>query len=234
MALTKCPDCRYRFSDLASLCPRCGRPAAKATLPYHIYQKERERLSEYEQRSYQEYRKTILTISSASLAFSVSFLGWIHSRGGEISAYWAAVFSWTFFLLSIILVLFLSAVCARSLREEVIVIEEAVQDINALGKANKYIAWEDRLYAVSGTAFVLGVFFFLWLVGPGVHFGQRPSSLQGKGVNAHMTHSDKKDFKVRDPNEEVEKRTPRRIIKPPVLPKKDADQSGDLRKNQSL
>ena len=43
-------------------------------MPRTVYLEERQHLAKYEQTNYENYEKTILTLSSAFLAFSISFL----------------------------------------------------------------------------------------------------------------------------------------------------------------
>jgi hypothetical protein len=81
---------------------------AKSGMPYDDYVKERELLSKMESTGYENYEKTILTLSASFLAFSVSFLGLFKSRFEAGSGYLAfnnlpiLMLSWISFAVSVL------------------------------------------------------------------------------------------------------------------------------------
>ena len=133
---------------------------------YDDYVKEREQLVKYEQQAYDNFQKTILTLSSAFLAFSVSFLGLLKRDGGAqppppLNSLPLLVSSWISFASSVILMLVDFVIDAKALRT-------AVADIEPLaeGKAQKSNAskWNRRGYVVlgvAGAAFTLGIIMLL-------------------------------------------------------------------------
>ena len=56
----------------------------KKKLPYRIYDGEREMLSKMESTNYENYEKTMLTLSAAFLAFSLTFLGLFKTNESQV------------------------------------------------------------------------------------------------------------------------------------------------------
>src|SRR5258707_3728553 len=136
-------------------------------LPYKIYVEERRALIKHEQAKYDSYEKTVLTLCAAFLAFSVSFAGLLKRKlesGGEaiiLASPNMLVWSWTAFVSAMVFILIGFFASARLYEKEIDKISKAVDNINALDEKNNWQTLEYILYALSSTAFVLGVVFLL-------------------------------------------------------------------------
>ncbi|MGD0707232.1 MAG: hypothetical protein ABSA51_02125 [Anaerolineaceae bacterium] len=132
-------------------------------LPYNNYVKEREMLSQMESTNYDNYEKAILTLSAAFLAFSISFLGLFSSRLSTGTGYLAfhnlsiLTSSWISFAASVLSTLSCSLVGAIAIRKEVVKLEKALQDTNALKQNNPWTTAEYCLYIIAGISFLAGV-----------------------------------------------------------------------------
>ncbi len=140
---------------------------SKVEKEYEDYLKERELLSKYEQANYDSYEKTILTLSAAFLAFSVSFLGLLKRKpesGTELSALTShnlLVWSWISFASSIFLMLLCFLSNAIAVRTEVIEIENRLDGKPASLKMNKWSFVSYCLYFLSGASFISGIVLLL-------------------------------------------------------------------------
>ncbi len=131
-------------------------------LSYDTYQGEREMLSKMESTNYENYEKTILTLAASFLAFSLTFLGLFKSSEPQILVnQFLLVTSWILFSTSVIVTLLGFLVGAFSLRFEVKILEQALEDIGSLDKRNIWTTINYIFYIVSGTAFVAGVVFLI-------------------------------------------------------------------------
>jgi hypothetical protein len=148
---------------------------SKQKMDYDDYVKEREQLSKYEQANYDNYEKTILTLSAAFLAFSVSFLGLVRKRmesGAELLALTSPkilVWSWAFFASSVLFMLICFLVSALGFRHETTRLEMALEDVNALEGKNNWHALVYVLYAMSGMAFITGIVLLLTFCAYNIH-----------------------------------------------------------------
>lgn len=141
------------------------------TIDYETYKDERQFLSELENSNYENYEKTILTLSSAFLAFSVSFLGILPTYSEtssslitvkkEVVAHSLLIYSWVSFSISVIAILLCFLVSALAIRKEVEKLELGLADATALTKKNRWSSLTYILYFISGVSFLLGL---VWLV----------------------------------------------------------------------
>ena len=139
----------------------------KEQFDYDDYIREREHLSKYENDNYENYQKTILTLSSAFLAFSVSFVALLRnqSAGGvplpTLTAHAFLVWSWISFAISVGVTLLSFLVNAMALRLEVAKLEEALETTSALEGRNPWDLIGYLLYVTSGIAFGIGLVLLL-------------------------------------------------------------------------
>jgi hypothetical protein len=136
----------------------------KQTLPYETYVDERKLLAEIEQQNYDNYEKTILTLSASFLAFSISFLGLFRDEitaGYIFKSQGLLIGTWISFAVSVISMLVVFLVGALSVQKEIVKIENALEDVTALEERNGWIFVSDLLYFISGIAFISGIVFLL-------------------------------------------------------------------------
>jgi hypothetical protein len=132
------------------------------SLDYDTYKAERELLAQLEQSNYENYEKTILTLSSAFLAFSLTFLSLTsnHSPGQlpnpplSISILFS---SWLCFGLSVIAILVDFLVGALAMRRDVQILERALKESVAARIPNPWVKIVYLLYFVGGVLFMIGV-----------------------------------------------------------------------------
>ncbi len=147
----------------------------KNVFTYDDYVKEREVLSKYEQANYDSYEKTILTLSGAFLAFSVSFLGLIKKTASPqvtpptLMYPNVLVSCWVSFASSILLMLLSFLVNALAFRAEVAKIEDAVDSVAELERKNIWIGVGSALYVFAGTAFMAGLILLLVFCASNIH-----------------------------------------------------------------
>lgn len=139
-------------------------PKAKvARLDHETYLREREHLSRFEAQTWEAYERTILTLSSAFLAFSVSFLALIKPSGPDQAASLplaspALLFgSWLLFGASVLVMLSTFLLNAASIRFEVDTLELALEDQRQLSRVNSWDKAAMTCYFTSGLAFVGGL-----------------------------------------------------------------------------
>jgi hypothetical protein len=125
--------------------------------------KEWDNLKRFEQQNYENFEKTILALSSALFAFSVSFLGLYTNRivstpGIKIINFGLLIGSWISFAITIILILLSMLFGGFAFRLEVKKIMKALNNKNEIINANNI--WNTiifRFYIISGIAFILGI-----------------------------------------------------------------------------
>jgi hypothetical protein len=151
-----------------------SRPGGKSKkkLAYDVYIREREHLSRYETDNYENYQKTILTLSSAFLAFSVSLLALLRDNQASnlaalppLQAHYLLILAWTSFAGSVLLTLLSFLLGAVSLRTEVAKLELALDDTSNLEGANYWDYATYALYVLAGVAFAIGLVFLLTFAG---------------------------------------------------------------------
>jgi hypothetical protein len=131
------------------------------------YVKERAHLSQCEQANYASYEKTILTLSAAFLAFSVSFLGLIKKTVATpvnpvvLALPGVLISSWILFASSILMMLLCFLISSLAFRKEVATIEDAVDDVTALNRKNIWTGIVYVLYILSGASFGGGIILLL-------------------------------------------------------------------------
>jgi len=141
--------------------------AIKSSQTYDDYVKERELLSKFEQAAFDNFEKTILTLSSAFLVFSISFLGIIRKKADSgaalppLASIDFLVFSWVSFAASVLFMLLCFVTNALSLRAAVADIEPLLEEKKPTRKAHKWNIMSYILYALSGIAFIIGVILLL-------------------------------------------------------------------------
>lgn len=149
--------------------------AVKTSQVYDDYVKERELLSKYEQTNYDSYEKAILTLSSAFLVFSVSFLGIIRKKaeGGvpppPLTSVDLLIGAWIAFAASVFFMLMCFATNATALRTAVADIEPMIKKKPPTTKAAKWNIMAFILYALSGAAFVGGIVLLLMFCARNIH-----------------------------------------------------------------
>jgi hypothetical protein len=118
---------------------------------YEDYLKERQQLNTYEQQAYDNYAKTILTLSSSFLIFSVSFLA-ILERGAtgravppQLQSTPLLVWSWISFASSVMAMLLCFGINAKALRAAVADIEPLAEGKEQTAQAKK---WNSLCYAL--------------------------------------------------------------------------------------
>lgn len=139
----------------------------KEQFEYDDYVREREHLSKYENDNYENYEKTILTLASAFLAFSVSFLALLRNQSAAgsllptLTAHAFLIWSWISFAISVVITLLSFLMNALALRFEVTKLEEALEDTSALEGRNPWDLIAYLLYVISGIAFGVGLVLLL-------------------------------------------------------------------------
>jgi len=141
--------------------------AIKSSKVYDDYMKERELLSKYEQANYDSYEKTILTLASAFLVFSVSFLGIIRKKADSgvplppLASLDFLIGAWLSFAASVFFILLCFISNAVALRTAVADIEPLIENKKATTRAAKWNIISYVLYGLSGLAFVAGIILLL-------------------------------------------------------------------------
>jgi hypothetical protein len=137
---------------------------APSRLPHSIYVDERKQLATFEQANYERYEKTILTLSSAFLAFSVSFLGLFKPAASTppevrpILGLPVLVLAWLAFAGSVTVMLVCFIVNSLAMRGDIHKLEAAVQDdVAALKALNVFAVLGYVLYFLGGTGFISGL-----------------------------------------------------------------------------
>lgn len=133
-----------------------------ANLTYDDYVKERELLSRYEQSAIDSYEKAILTLSSAFLVFSVTFLGIVRNKTSDeplppLGSIDLLICSWIFFAISVFLTLLCFVANAISLRTALADIEPILDNQEPTTKAHFWNKTTYILHMLSGIAFIIGV-----------------------------------------------------------------------------
>jgi hypothetical protein len=126
---------------------------------YEDYAKERDSLTKFEQSTYDGYERTILTLSAAFLAFSVSFLGLLQKGNNShppLLAPKVLFFSWIFFAFAVFIMLCNFLVNAIGLRAAVRDVWNAY-DTQLTHTARKWTLLGFSLYFLSGISFLIGV-----------------------------------------------------------------------------
>jgi hypothetical protein len=145
------------------------------SITYDDYLKEREHLSKFEQANYDNYEKTIITLSAAFLAFSVSFLGLIRKAvpTGQtpptLSSLDILIWSWILFAGSILSILFCFPVNGSGLRAEVKELENMRDGKHTPDRINAWTVTGYLLYAISGLSFVAGLALLLIFCARNIH-----------------------------------------------------------------
>ncbi len=128
---------------------------------YEDYEREREFLSNIEQNHWHNYEKAILTLSTASLAFSLSFLSLIHKIGSNNTRTFEAlqllVTSWILFGISIFFILFSFVINIVALRKRLNEFELINEGKNDPCESEKWEYAGYAIYGASGLSFMLGV-----------------------------------------------------------------------------
>jgi hypothetical protein len=136
-------------------------------LEYEVYVRERENLYKYQQSNWASYEKTIVTLSAAFLAFSVSFLGLVKKEPilgappETIKFLALLITSWVLFAASVLLILLSFPANAGAFDVETRKIEDALSDGSALDRRNKWTRLGYTIYALAGTSFIAGIVLLL-------------------------------------------------------------------------
>jgi hypothetical protein len=147
----------------------------KPRIDYKDYLTEREHLSKYEQANYDNYEKTILTLSAAFLAFSVSFLGLLRKRpesGAELAvltAHSLLIWSWISFASSIFFMLLSFLINAIALRTEVAELGKRLDGQPPSEETNPWTMVGYSLYFLSGISFISGLTLLLTFCAQNIH-----------------------------------------------------------------
>lgn len=140
---------------------------SEADKRYNDYSKQYEFLSAIEQTYYRAYEKTIIMLSSAFLAFSLSFLGLIQRNPAEgndsfiLTGIWIMVSAWLLFALSVIAILCSYLTNAIATRRQAGDLEYLIKgresDDKSKDRAPPWTIASCALYAIAGIAFLTGV-----------------------------------------------------------------------------
>jgi hypothetical protein len=139
-----------------------GKKEVMEKVTYEDYVRDRKMLSDYEQKCYESYEKTIITLSSAFLAFSVSFLALLRGRGPAPNLVFSEslIASWVVFGASILFMLLSFWVSALANRKEVAKLERRLEK-SIPKKLNCWTVTTYVLYIFSGATFVVGIVLLL-------------------------------------------------------------------------
>lgn len=132
-------------------------------LEYNVYLDERKELYRYQQAEYDGFAKTLTALAGSFLAFSTAFLGYLSKalapgevasplRSPKLLIGTVALFSIS--LVSVVLVFFVNA---RSFTVEIEKLEDALADIRALERPNSWRTVSLCIYGASTTTFVVGL-----------------------------------------------------------------------------
>ena len=138
------------------------------TLDYETYSSERKELYKYQQAAYDSYEKTLITLTSSFLAFSIGLLGYLQSSkpneapaiapGTEEMIYT----SWICLSLSLMGLLACFFLNARAFAVEMGVLDDALTNPAALTKRNWWTTASHVLYGSTTILFAVGLFFLLY------------------------------------------------------------------------
>ncbi len=139
--------------------------AQAGKLSYEDYVRERDSLGKFEQATWEGYEKTILTLSAAFLAFSVSFLGLLQrtEKGAAPRIVERGILfcSWVFFAVAVFIMLCNFMVNAFSLRAAVRDAWHAYES-QSRHTAKKWTLVGFAFYFLSGSCFLSGVIALIW------------------------------------------------------------------------
>ena len=136
---------------------------ADGKLDYETYANERRDLYKYQQAAYDSYEKTLTTLASSSLAFSVAFMGFLQSSkpkgvqvlaGGSESLLYAC---WLAFSLSLVCLLLCFFINVRAFSFEMRILDDALESTSAFDRKNPWTKFSISLYAATAILFVLGL-----------------------------------------------------------------------------
>lgn len=127
--------------------------------PAELYQKTREDLLKRQLSNNENFDRSILTLSSAALALSVTFM----KSGSSHHCFALLLLAWIGFVLSIISTIVSFLTSQRGILRQLELAENYYlkNDESALTARNSAAEWTDRLAYVSATSFVFGIFFLL-------------------------------------------------------------------------
>ena len=138
------------------------------TVSHEEYVDERKELEKYRQASYDSFERVLTTLAGSFLAFSVAFLGalkFMRQADEPLVApgsSWLLAASWVGFAVSLVSLLLVFFVNARSFTLEITKLEEALEDARALDVPNRWSYVSLVMYSFSALAFVAGLGFLLW------------------------------------------------------------------------
>jgi hypothetical protein len=126
------------------------------------YTREREHLNRFEQANYENFEKTILTLSSAFFVFSVSFLGLYTTRissapGIELYGFGLLLGSWICFASSILLILLSMLFGGLAFRYESKKLDDALKRKGPISKKNAWTTIIFFQYLLAGLTFSTGI-----------------------------------------------------------------------------
>ena len=122
------------------------------------YSAERKELYKYQQENWANFEKTLLTLSSGFLAFSMSFLAFLARPAGQpIVGHRLLWSSWIALGVAVAALLVCYPLNIRGYTFEIVRIEDALTDPTALDRLNPWSRYGQILYGVSAVAFLLGL-----------------------------------------------------------------------------
>lgn len=130
---------------------------------YKDYASERELLYGAEQQNYQNFEKIIITLSSAFLAFSLSFLALFSKKAGAAETTFSfdgistLVASWILFATSVISILVSIMLGAIASRYQLFEYEQEMEGIQPQAKSRVLTIIAFCLYGVSAVGFITGL-----------------------------------------------------------------------------
>ena len=124
-----------------------------------LYQKTREDLLKRQLSNNENFDRSILTLSSAALALSVTFL----KVGRTHNCFVILVFAWTGLVISIIVTVVSYLTSQQGIARQLELAEQYYLngDEASLSARNRYAEWTDRFAYVSAISFVAGIILLL-------------------------------------------------------------------------
>ena len=129
------------------------------------YLSERHTLIQLEMEAYRSFDKTILAISSGSIALSVSMI----DRFQHAALWCLPIASWSFWLLSILFQIISYWATSKAMQEEQIILGEQYKDDSVDPRENQYRGIPTQYNLAALIALVMGMLLFLAFIAINLH-----------------------------------------------------------------
>jgi len=132
-------------------------------IDYKQYLDERKELYKYQQANYDSFERTLVALCGSFLAFSIGFLGFLskgHNASHPVIAPDSAPFlvaTWVALSLSLAVLVLCFFVNVRAYTREIKILEEALDNAQALEGPNRWRTLSQGLYWISTIAFFVGL-----------------------------------------------------------------------------